>query len=428
MSEAGIADETEASARAERRQVSVLFADMAGFTATIERLGEEKALPFVRALHDRMTKAVRQHGGQVRSYAGDGIMAVFGIPDSMEDDALRACRAAFAIHAAFAKAGDEFEARYGERPMMRAGISSGMAVIAPVEGDNAALTAVGDVVNLASRLQSLASPGGSVICESTRRLVEWLVDMSFDGEHEIKGKTKPQKVWRVLAIREGASRFDASLGHGLTPYIGRESELATMRAAFAEAQTELRALDIVAEPGLGKTRMVFEFLQGRQDGLVLTGHCAANGRHTPFLPFLEVARDAFRIRPEDEPADIAAKIETGLERTGLNSAENLALMLNFLGLEAPDTALVGLDGVLIGLQNARVAAGAAAGRLPQPAGGAADRGCALDRWRLGRSHRYDHRQRPAEPADPRHPAAGLCATLCRQAADADAGAEALWRR
>jgi class 3 adenylate cyclase/tetratricopeptide (TPR) repeat protein len=350
MSEADIADEIATSARAERRQVSVLFADMAGFTAAIERLGEEKALPFVRAIHDRMTKAVRQHGGSVKSYAGDGIMAVFGIPDSMEDDALRACRAAFAIHAAFAKAGDEFEARYGERPMMRTGISSGMAVIAAVEGDNAALTAVGDVVNLASRLQSLASPGGCVICESTRRLVEWLVDMSFDGEHEIKGKTKPQKIWRVLAIRDSASRFDASVGHGLTPYIGRQAELATMRTALAEAQTELRALDIVAEPGLGKTRLVFEFLQGRQDGIVLTGHCAANGRHTPFLPFLEVARDAFRIRPEDEPADIAAKIETGLERTGLKSAENLALMLNFLGLAASDAALAGLDGVLIGLR------------------------------------------------------------------------------
>lgn len=340
------------AARAERRQVSVLFADMVGFTSAVERLGEEKALPFVRAVHERLTRAVRDHGGSVRSYAGDGIMAVFGIPDSMEDDALRACRAAFAIHAAFARDGDEFESRYGERPMMRTGISSGMAVIAPVEGDNAALTAVGDVVNLASRLQSLAPPGGCVICESTRRLVEWLVDMRFDGEHEIKGKTKPQKVWRVLAIREAASRFDASRGQGLTPYIGRGAELAALGAALAEAQDELRAVDIVAEPGLGKTRLVFEFLAGRPEGsgAVLTGHCAANGRHTPFLPFLEVVRESLRIRPEDEPAEIGNKIRTGLAASKLSSAENLALLLNFLGLEAPDAALAGLDGVLIGLR------------------------------------------------------------------------------
>ncbi|MDZ4139397.1 MAG: adenylate/guanylate cyclase domain-containing protein [Erythrobacter sp.] len=341
-----------AASQAERRPVSVLFADMAGFTAAIERLGEEKALPFVRAIHDILTKSVRDHGGSVRSYAGDGIMAVFGIPDSQEDDALHACRAAFAIHAAFAKAGDDFEARYGERPMIRAGISSGMAVIAAVEGDNAALTAVGDAVNLASRLQSLAQPGGCVICEATRRLVEWLVDMSFEGEHEIKGRSKPQKLWRVIAIREGASRFDASLGQGLTPYIGRQAELLTLRAALAEVRDGGRAIDIVAEPGLGKTRLVFEFVNGLGDSVntVLTGHCASNGGQTPFLPFLEVVREAFRIRPEDEPSEIGLKIKTGLATTALDSVEHQALLLNLLGLEAPDAWLAGLDGVLIGLR------------------------------------------------------------------------------
>lgn len=341
-----------AASQAERRPVSVLFADMAGFTAAIERLGEEKALPFVRAIHAILTKSVRDHGGSVRSYAGDGIMAVFGIPNSQEVDALHACRAALAIHAAFAKAGDDFEARYGERPMMRTGVSSGMAIIAAVEGDNAALTAVGDVVNLASRLQSLAQPGGCVICETTRRLVEWLVEMSFEGEHEIKGRSKPQKIWRVIAIREGTSRFDASLGQGLTPYIGRQTELQTLRTALAEVPDGGRAIDIVAEPGLGKTRLVFEFLAGLGDGVstILTGHCAANGGQTPFLPFLEVLRDAFRIRPEDEPSEIGLKIETGLTTSALYSDEHQALLLNLLGLEAPDAWLAGLDGVLIGLR------------------------------------------------------------------------------
>jgi class 3 adenylate cyclase/tetratricopeptide (TPR) repeat protein len=356
MADAGLsatATGNTAAARAERRQVSVLFADMAGFTAAIERLGEEAALPFVRAVHDILTKSVRDHGGSVRSYAGDGIMAVFGIPDSMEDDALRACRAAFAIHAAFARAGDDFEARYGERPVMRTGISSGMAVIAAVEGDNAALTAVGDVVNLASRLQTLAQPGGCVICEGTRRLVEWLVDMRFDGEHEIKGRSKPQKLWQVTAIREGASRFDASLGQGLTPYIGRQSELQALRDALADVPDGGRAIEIVAEPGLGKTRLVFEFLGGLGDGVrtVFTGHCAADRRQMPFLPFLEVVRDAFRIRPEDEPGEIRLKVKTGLTTAALYSAENHALLLNLLGLDAPDASLAGLDGVLIGLRS-----------------------------------------------------------------------------
>lgn len=352
MADESTSVEAEAATRAVRRQVSVLFADMVGFTAIVERLGEEKALPFVRAVHDQLTRAVRDHGGSVRSYAGDGIMAIFGIPDSQEDDALRACRAALAIHAAFEGRSAEFAARFSERPMMRTGISSGMAVIAQIEGDNAALTAVGDVVNLASRLQSLAPEGGCLICHSTKRLVEWLVEMSFDGEHEIKGKTKPQKLWRVVSIRDGANRFDASLGKGLTPYIGRQPELMALRAALAQAREQVCAVDIVAEPGLGKTRLVFEFLESRRDPsvVVLTGHCSANGRRTPFLPFLEVLREAFTIRAEDEPLEIQVKIKTGLISAALYSTENFALLLNFLGFATPEASLAGLDGVLVGLR------------------------------------------------------------------------------
>jgi len=352
MADGNTIAENGSATRAERRQVSVLFADMVGFTATVERLGEESTLPFVRAVHEQLTSAVRDHGGSVRSYAGDGIMAVFGIPDSQEDDALCACRAALAIHAAFGRRSDEFAARFGERPAMRTGISSGMAVIAQIEGDNAALTAVGDVVNLASRLQSLAPEGGCLTCDSTKRLVEWLVEMSFDGEHEIKGKTKPQKLWRIVSIRDGATRFDASLGKGLTPYIGRQSELMALRAALAQARVQVCAVDIVAEPGLGKTRLVFEFLQGRRERsvVVLTGYCSANGRRTPFLPFLDVLREAFRIRAEDEPSEIRTKIKTGLISAALYSTENFALLLNFLGLETPEASLAGLDGVLVGLR------------------------------------------------------------------------------
>lgn len=352
MADADTSTETGAATRAERRQVSVLFADMVGFTATVERLGEERALPFVRAVHDQLTGAVRDHGGSVRSYAGDGIMAVFGVPNSQEDDALRACRAALAIHAAFGNRSDEFASRFGERPAMRTGISSGMAVIAQIEGDNSALTAVGDVVNLASRLQSLAPESGCLICDSTKRLVEWLVDMSFDGEHEIKGKTKAQKLWRILSVRSGATRFDASLGKGLTPYIGRQPELVALRAALAQAREQVCAVDIVAEPGLGKTRLVFEFLQSRREPsvVVLTGHCSASGRRTPFLPFLDVLREAFAIRAEDEPSETRTKITTGLVSAALYSTENFALILNFLRLETPEASLAGLDGVLVGLR------------------------------------------------------------------------------
>ncbi len=336
----------------ERRQVSVLFADMVGYTGIVERLGEEKALPFVRMIYEKLTGVVRAHGGSVRGFGGDSVMAVFGVPEAQEDAALRACQAALAIHGAFADAEDEIESQFGERPAMRAGVSSGLAVMAPVEGDGAEPTAVGDPVNLAARLQSLAPPHGTLICGATRRLVEWFVEASYDGERVIRGRSKPQKLWRLLSIRKGATRFDASVGRGLSPYVGRDAELARLRAALALSKIRRQVIDIVAEPGLGKTRLVFEFLKPLREGetLVLTGHCTADGQRVPFMPFLEVVRDAFRIRPGDDAAEITRKIDAGLRAFDIHGTENLGLLLNLLGLEPPEAALAGLDGVLIGLR------------------------------------------------------------------------------
>ena len=325
---------------------------MVGYTAIAERLGEERTLGLVRIIYEKLTGAVREHGGSVRGFAGDSIMAVFGVPEAQEDAALRACRTALAIHAAFAAAADEMESQFGERPLMRAGVSSGIAVMAPVEGEGAALTAVGDTVNLAARLQGLARAGGTMICDATRRLVEWLADTSFDGEQPIKGKSKPQKVWRLNSVRKGGTRFDASLRRGLSPHVGRDDELAKLHDALGRARERLQVIDLVAEPGLGKTRLVSEFLQRLQadEAFVLIGHCAADGQQIPFLPFLEVVRGAFRIRPEDDPAEITRKLDAGLRGLELHTTENLGLLLNLLGLEPPEGLLAGLDGVLIGLR------------------------------------------------------------------------------
>jgi class 3 adenylate cyclase len=352
MGQAEITGASPPAPLGERRQVSVLFADMVGFTAISEQLGEERTFAFVRMIFDKLAAAVREQGGTVRGFAGDSIMALFGVPDALEDAPLRACRAALSIHAALAESADEIEARFGTRPAMRVGVSSGLAVVAQVGDESAMTTAIGDTVNLASRLQGLAEGGTSLTCDSTRRLVEWLVDMSFAGEHTIKGKTKPQKVWRLESVHKGLTRFDASLGRGLSAYIGRDNELAMLRDALRQARDRLQVIDIVGDPGLGKTRLAFEFRQrlNTDEVRVLTGNCAADGQQIPFLPFLEVMRGAFRIRPEDDPAEITQKLETGLRRLEMHTTENLGLLLNLLGIEPPGGSLAGLDGVLIGLR------------------------------------------------------------------------------
>lgn len=336
----------------ERRQVSVLFADMVGYTATVEALGEDRTLAFTQTLHDLLTQSVLEHGGSVHSYAGDSIMAVFGVPHAQEDQALRACKAATSIHAGFEAAAGRLKALFGVSPTLRVGISSGAAVMAPVQGNDSALATVGTVVNLASRVQALSSPGQTLICDATRRQVEGLAELGFEGEHAIKGVGRLQKLWWLRSIRPGATRFDASMARGLSPLVGREAELSLLSAALGRAPEGLQLVDMEGEPGLGKTRLVFEFTQlARARGaMVMTGHCTADGKTVPFLPFLEVVRDAFQLRSDDEPDEIARKLEAGLRNSDLYSPQNLGLMQNLLGLKTAEGALAGLDGVLIGLR------------------------------------------------------------------------------
>jgi len=336
----------------ERRQVSVLFTDMVGYTAIVEDLGEEKALAFTQFLYEKLATTVREFDGSVRGFAGDSIMALFGIPEAQEDAALRACRASLAIQDTFEKSADTFQSRFNVKPVMRVGVCSGIAMMAAVEGDDTPMTAVGSTVNLASRIQSLAPEGGCLICDATRRLVEWVVDIKLEGERLVKGLTKPQKLWQLNFIKADTKRFDASLARGLSSFVGRDQALETLTTAVAAADQSLQWVDLVAEPGLGKTRLIFEFLksQDSDDITVLQGHCSADGRQSPLLPFIEVVRRVFEIRDSEGRDGIIERFSTGLERLNLNTSENLGLLLNLLGRQPPQGALNGLDGVLVGLR------------------------------------------------------------------------------
>jgi class 3 adenylate cyclase len=193
---------------AERRQVTVLFTDMVGFTTFSERSGEEAAYTLMRSLSKLMAEAVREQGGVVQGFTGDGIMAVFGAPVAYEDAPLRACRAALVILERIKAAGPDLEAKHGVRPQLRIGLNTGAAVVGQVEdGADAGVTVLGDTVNFAARLQSLAEPDSVFMSDATRRLVEGLVDENFAGQHAVKGKSESQKVYRLDDIRHGATRF-----------------------------------------------------------------------------------------------------------------------------------------------------------------------------------------------------------------------------
>ena len=338
---------------AERRQVTVLFTDMVGFTSFSERSGEEAAYTLMRSLSKLMADAVREQGGVVQNFTGDGIMAVFGAPVAFEDAPLRACRAALSILQKLKAANPDLRAKHGVHPQMRIGLNTGTAVVGKVQEEaDAGVTVLGDTVNFAARLQALAKPDSIFLSEATHRLVQGMVETTFAGEHQIKGKAEPQKVYFLDAIRSGATRFEAALSRGLSAFVGREHELEVLERGLDKARSELCIIDLVAEPGMGKSRLVHEFRQriGKDRAFILSGSCSPDGQQTPFLSFIEVVRGSFRISAGEVEKDIAQKLEMGLTALGLHSPRNLGLLLHLLGLKVPDDALVGLDGLLIGLR------------------------------------------------------------------------------
>jgi Adenylate and Guanylate cyclase catalytic domain/AAA ATPase domain len=224
-------------------------------------------------------------------------MALFGVPKALEDAPLRACRASLLIQQRLADAMPALEGRFGFRPQMRIGINSGPAIVGRVgAGGEARVTAIGDTVNLASRLQTLAEPGTVLLSEAANKLVQGLVASELLGEYAIKGKSEPQRVYRLDGVYEGATRFGASMRRGLTAFVGRDQELVRLESC-AEALSGIRVVNIVGEPGIGKSRLLHEFRQriDRERFSVLSGDCSSDGRQTAFLPFIEVVRSSFQI-------------------------------------------------------------------------------------------------------------------------------------
>jgi hypothetical protein len=236
---------------------------------------------------------------------------------------------------------------------MRIGLSTGAAVVGKVEDDvDADVTVLGDTVNFAARLQAVAEPGSVFISEATHHLVQGLVDAKFASELTIKGKSELQKVYRLNAIRQGAARFEGAVSRGLSAFVGREREMEILERGLDKARSEFCVIDVPAEAGMGKSRLLHEFRQriGKERGFVLSGGCSPDGQQTAFLPFIEVMRGSFRLSAGEAEQDVAQKLEMGLTALGLYSLRNLGLLLHLLGLKAPDGSLTGLDGVLIGMR------------------------------------------------------------------------------
>ena len=333
---------------AERRQVTVMFADLVGSTALASRMDPEDLRKIIAAYHKCAAGIVRRFDGFVSQYLGDGVLAYFGYPQAHEDDAERAVRASLELVAAAA-------ALKTSTPLQtRVGLASGLVVVGDVidAGGSQERGIIGETPNLAARLQGIAEPNMVVIAESTRKLLGNLFELQDLGAKELKGIAGPVRVWAALRASPVASRFEALHASGLSPFVGREHELEVLERGLESARSQLGVIDVVAGPGMGKSRLLHEFRRrvGKDRAFILSGSCSPDGQQTPFLPFIEVIRGSFRISAGEAENDIAKKLEMGLATLGLHSDRNVGLLLHLLGLNVPGDALAGLDGVLIGLR------------------------------------------------------------------------------
>jgi hypothetical protein len=255
-----------------------------------------------------------------------------------EDAPLRACRAALGILQRLKEAGPDLEAKHSVRPQLRIGLNTGAAVVGKVQ-ERADVTILGDTVNFASRLQALADADSVFMSESTHRLVQGLVEASFAGEHTIKGKAEPQKIYRLEGVRPGATRFEAAVSRGLSTFVGREHEMELLEDGLEQARVQLQVIDVAAEPGMGKSRLLHELRQriDKKRASILIGSCSPDGQQTPLLPFIEVVRGAFRVSTGEAEKDIAQKLEMGLTRWACTQPVILACWFICLVSRSPTT-------------------------------------------------------------------------------------------
>ncbi len=249
------AEPVPAAAFAERRHLTVMFCDLVGSTAISARLDPEDMREVIRAYHDACSGAIARYDGFVAKFMGDGVLAYFGFPRAHEEDAERAVRAGLDISAVVAK----LETAAKDRLQVRIGVATGIVVVGDLVGQGSAReqAVVGDTPNLAARLQSLAEPGSLVIAESTKRLLGGTFELEPLGAQTLKGFDSPVPAWAVLREAEIVSRFEASQSEGLTPFVGREHEVALLLDRWRGAREgEGQVVLLSGEAGIGKSRIL----------------------------------------------------------------------------------------------------------------------------------------------------------------------------
>ena len=324
---------------AERKQVTVLFADVSGSMDLAEQEDPEEWRKIMQRFFSLLADSVNRFEGTVDKFTGDGIMAIFGAPVAHEDHAQRACYAALQMLDDVAAYAAELRRAKGLNFSTRIGINSGEVVAGAIGGSEGSYTAIGHTVGLAQRMEALAEPGRAYLTEHAAELARGFLDLRDLGEFEIKGASRPVQVFELAGVGQARTRLDLARERGFSRFVGREREIERLQAALRRAgEGEAGAVGVVAEPGIGKSRLYHEFVQRcRSEGTeVFEAQGQAHGKSIPFMPILQMLRAFFGIEDSDSEQTAREKIAGRALLLDASFADDLPLLFDFLGVPDPD--------------------------------------------------------------------------------------------
>jgi class 3 adenylate cyclase len=296
----------------ERKQVTVLFADVKGSMELLADRDPEEARTLLDPVLDRMMEAVHRYEGTVNQVMGDGIMALFGAPLAHEDHAVRACYAALDLQRAMRRLTEALRQSHGATVEVRVGLNSGEVVVRAISSDlHLDYTAVGQTTHLAARMEQLASPGTTLLTADTLRLAEGYVEVKPLGAMPVKGLPAPVETYEQIGAGPRRSRLSAAAARGLTRFVGRDAEIEQLREALGRAASgHGQVVAIIGEPGVGKSRLVWEVTHShRTHGwLILEAGAVSYGKATPYRPVIDLLKGYLEVGDRDEPRAIREKV------------------------------------------------------------------------------------------------------------------------
>jgi len=331
----------------ERKQVTVLFADVKGSMELAAQLDPEEWHSILERFFAILTEGVHRFEGTVNQYTGDGIMALFGAPIAHEDHAQRACYAALHMRDALREFSREIRRAHGLDFSTRMGLNSGDVIVGRI-GDDLRMdyTAQGHTVGLAQRMESLAEPNACFMTDATAALVAGYFALDNLGEFTLKGSSEPVRVHSLIGAGLARSRFDISRARGLSRFVGRAADIRTLEDALAQGASGTgQVIGVVADAGTGKSRLCFEFLEScRARGMqVYEARAVAHGRNIALLPILELFRAYFGITTQDDDRTTREKIAGRMVLLDTAFADSLPLLFDFLGVADPQRPVGTLD-------------------------------------------------------------------------------------